>query len=68
MAVAAGTMATQALEAGLLDLVAIDLVPTVLGSGRPYFTGPAGDAWRLGDPTTVIQAQCVPHLVLSATR
>lgn len=63
VAVAAGTIASQALEAGLLDLVAIDLVPVVLGSGWPYFTATVGGTSRLGDPTTVIQAERVTHLV-----
>ena len=35
--VAAGTIAGQALAAGLIDEVAIDLVPVVLGEGHPYF-------------------------------
>lgn len=66
VAVAAGTIASQALQAGLLDQVAIDLVPVVLGSGRPYFTAEAADV-RLGDPTTVIEAERVTHLVFPAT-
>ena len=37
VAVAAGTIAGQCLELGLLDAVAIDLVPVVMGRGRPYF-------------------------------
>ena len=35
--VTAGTIAGQALDAGLLDEVAIDLVPVVMGSGRRFF-------------------------------
>ena len=34
-----GTIARQALEAGLIDEVHIDLVPVVLGAGTPYFPG-----------------------------
>jgi len=53
--VAAGTMATQALELGLLDEVTVDIAPVVLGQGRPYF-GPLGiDPVLLDDPTTVIE-------------
>ena len=37
--VAAGTVAGQALAAGLIDEVAIDLVPIVLGSGHPLLRG-----------------------------
>lgn len=32
-----GTIARQALEAGLIDEVHIDLVPVLLGAGTPYF-------------------------------
>ena len=57
---AAGTITGQALDAGLVDEVAIDLVPVVMGSGKRYFGGatPA----RLGDPTVVIQGRRVLHL------
>jgi len=61
VSVAAGEIATQALEAGLLDEVRIDLAPVVLGSGRPYFTG--GTTRVLGEPTTIIQTARVTHLV-----
>ena len=62
VAVAAGTIATHALEAGLLDLVSIDLVPVVLGSGRPYFTAGLATT-RLGNPITAIPTERVTHLV-----
>jgi dihydrofolate reductase len=56
----AGTIAGQALDAGLVDEVAIDLVPVVMGSGKRFFADvpPA----RLGDPTTVVQGRRVLHL------
>lgn len=60
--VAAGTVASQCLALGLLDEVAIDLVPVVLGGGRPYFLDLKG-VWVLGDPTTVVLAERVTHLV-----
>ena len=60
IAVTAGTIAGQALEAGLLDEVAIDLVPVVMGSGKRFF-GDAGPA-RLGDPTAIVQGRRVTHL------
>lgn len=67
--VAAGTIARQCLEAGLLDEVAIDLVPVVLGRGRPYFGELTGDGpYLLGDPTTTIQGDRVTHLVFPVTR
>ena len=37
VAVTAGTIARQCLELGLLDAVAVDLVPVVMGQGRPFF-------------------------------
>jgi dihydrofolate reductase len=56
----AGTIAGQALDAGLVDEVAIDLVPVVMGSGKRFFADvpPA----RLGDPTAVIVGRRVLHL------
>ena len=58
--IAAGTIASQALEAGLLDEVAVDLVPVVMGSGRRFF-GDVSPA-RFGDPTAVVQGRRVLHL------
>jgi dihydrofolate reductase len=59
--VAAGVVAEQALRAGLLDEVAVDLAPVFLGSGKRYF--PDLDVETvLGDPTTVIAAKKVTHL------
>jgi dihydrofolate reductase len=59
--VAAGVVAEQALRAGLLDEVAIDLAPVFLGSGKRYF--PELDVETvLGDATTVIAAKKVTHL------
>jgi dihydrofolate reductase len=36
VAVTAGVIARRCLELGLLDEVAIDLVPVVMGEGRPF--------------------------------
>jgi len=52
---------------GLLDEVAIDLVPCMLGVGRPYFTEAAGQV-VLGDPTTVVEGERVTHLVYPVQR
>ena len=60
--VAAGTVAGQALAAGLVDEVAIDLVPVVLGEGHRYFAEVEPDAVRLGNPTVVIPSERVMHL------
>ena len=51
--VAAGEIASQCVAEGLLDEVAVDLVPCFLGVGRPYFTEAAGEV-VLGDATTVV--------------
>jgi len=66
VSVAAGEAATQALEAGLLDEVRIDLAPVVLGSGRPYFTG--GQTVLFDEPTTLIQTARVTHLIYPVRR
>jgi dihydrofolate reductase len=66
--VAAGTVARQCLELGLLDEVAIDLVPVVMGEGRPYFGSLGIDAIVLGDPTVSIQGNRVTHLVFPVER
>lgn len=61
--VAAGTIAGQALAAGLLDEVAMDLVPVVLGEGHPYFADIAPEQVKLGDPTVVVPSTRATHLV-----
>ena len=62
VAVAAGTIAGQCLDLGLLDEVAIDLVPVVMGGGVPYFAGVAVADVLLDDPTMCIQGDRVTHL------
>ncbi|MHC3000405.1 dihydrofolate reductase family protein [Microbacterium sp. HJ5] len=68
VAVAAGTIAGQALAAGLVDEVAIDLVPVVLGTGHRYFADVDPAAVRLGDPTTIIPSTRVTHMVFPVER
>jgi dihydrofolate reductase len=63
VAVTAGTIAGQCLELGLLDAVAIDLVPVVMGQGRPFFGELSLDDAPLGDPTVTVQGDRVTHLV-----
>ena len=60
--VAAGTIASQCLGLGLLDEVAVDLVPVVLGAGRPYFTGSDQGPALLEAPTTTVHGDRVTHL------
>ena len=67
VAVTAGTIARQCLELGLLDAVAVDLVPVVMGQGRPYFGELSLDDALLGDPTECIQGDRVTHLVFPVT-
>jgi len=67
--VAGGTIARQCLELGLLDEVAIDLVPVVMGEGnRPFFGALATEDVLLADPTTCIQGDRVTHLVFPVAR
>ncbi|KQZ86121.1 dihydrofolate reductase [Microbacterium sp. Root166] len=66
--VAAGTIAGQALAAGLVDEVAVDLVPVVLGSGHRYFADIDPAAVRLGDPTVVIPSTRVTHMLFPVER
>jgi dihydrofolate reductase len=68
VAVTAGTVAAQCLRLGLLDVVAIDLVPVVMGDGRRFFPGlPIQDA-PLGDPEVCIASERVIHLRMPVLR
>lgn len=69
VSVTGGTIARQALELGLLDEVAVDLVPVVMGQGnRPFFGALSSEDVMLGNPTTCIQGDRVIHLVFPVTR
>ncbi len=68
VAVAAGTIAAQALALGLLDVVAIDLVPVVMGGGRPFFPGLSVEDVPLGDPEVCIPSERVTHLRMPVLR
>ena len=61
VALAAGDVGGQALALGLVDEVAMDVVPVVFGSGKRYF-GPVDAQHLLEDPHTVIQGDRVLHL------
>lgn len=56
-----GTMARQALEAGLLDEIWIDLVPVLLGGGTPMFDHLGAAPQLLEDPDVVAGSR-VTHL------
>lgn len=60
--VTAGAIGGQALSLGLIDFIAIDLVPVVFGCGRPYFGMFADGDKSLGDPDVVVQGDGVLHL------
>jgi dihydrofolate reductase len=64
VAVTAGTIAAQCLALGLLDVVALDLVPVVMGTGRPFFPGLAAEDVLLGDPEVCVVGSRVTHLRL----
>jgi dihydrofolate reductase len=61
VAVAAGDVGGQALAQGLVDEVAMDVVPVVFGSGRRYF-GPVDGQHHLEDPDVVVRGDRVLHL------
>jgi dihydrofolate reductase len=57
----AGDVGGQILAAGLIDEVAMDVVPVVFGSGKPFF-GNIDSQRMLDDPHVVIQGDGVLHL------
>jgi dihydrofolate reductase len=61
VAVNAGEVGGQILAAGLIDEVAMDVVPVVFGSGKRYF-GSIDRQHPLEDPHVVIQGDRVLHL------
>lgn len=61
IALAAGNVGGQALSLGLVDQVAMDVVPVVFGSGKRYF-GEVTHQHLLEDPDVVIQGDRVLHL------
>ncbi|MEA5366671.1 dihydrofolate reductase family protein [Amycolatopsis sp., V23-08] len=63
----AGEVAGEVLAAGLVDEVAMDLVPVVFGSGRRYF-GKVDGQHLLEDPHVVIQGEGVLHLGFKVRR
>jgi len=61
VSVSAGNVGGQALAAGLVDEVSVDLVPVVLGAGVRFFGDYAGATLLLDDPE-VVQGDRVTHL------
>ena len=56
-----GPVTARLIEAGLVDEVAMDVAPVVLGSGKRYF-GSVDAQHLLEDPDVVIQGNRVLHL------
>lgn len=67
IAVNAGEVGGQILAAGLVDEVAMDVVPVVFGSGKRFFGGIDGQH-LLRDPHVVIQGERVLHLRFAVDR
>ncbi|HEX8080572.1 MAG TPA: dihydrofolate reductase family protein [Jatrophihabitans sp.] len=59
--VTAGKVAAQALAAGLVDEIAMDVAPVVLGTGKRFFGDYAG-TMLLSDPVQVVQGNRVLHV------
>ena len=57
-----GTIASQALNAGLLDEVWVDLAPVLLGDGTPFFDGLIGGPVDLEGPVSITEGNAVTHL------
>jgi dihydrofolate reductase len=62
VAVNGGQVARQALEAGLLDEIGVDLVPVILGRGTPLFADLGSPPVEFEGPILVVQGTGVTHL------
>jgi dihydrofolate reductase len=68
VSVTAGQIGGQALREGLIDQVVLNLVPAVLGTGRPFF-GEGGLAEPiLFDNPRIVEGRRVTHLVYDLLR
>lgn len=69
VSVSGGTIARQCLDLALLDEVAVDLVPVIMGQGnRPFFCKISSQDVLLGNPTLCSQGDRVTHLVFPVIR
>jgi dihydrofolate reductase len=57
-----GEIASQALDAGLVDEVWVDLVPVILGAGTPFFAGLSRRPVVLEGPLSIGDGTRVTHL------
>ncbi len=55
-----GEIARQAIDAGLVDEIWLDLVPVLLGGGTPFFA--PGNGYELEGPLSVVEGVGVTHL------
>ena len=62
VAVNGGQMARQALEAGLLDEIGVDLVPVILGEGTPLLADLESGPLEFEGPYLVVEGIGVTHL------
>ena len=62
VAVNGGQMARQALEAGLLDEIRVDLVPVILGAGTPLFADLGSPPIEFDGPILLVEGIGVTHL------
>ncbi|WP_227982523.1 dihydrofolate reductase family protein [Nocardia spumae] len=67
VSVNAGEVGAQILAAGLVDEVAMDMVPVVFGAGKRYFGGIDGHC-LLEDPHVVVRGERVLHLKFKVRR
>lgn len=67
VALATPTITQQCLELDLVDVIAVDLVPVLLGEGIPFFAGLGKAPITLGTPT-IIEAEGVTHLRYAVRR
>ncbi|MEV4220745.1 dihydrofolate reductase family protein [Nonomuraea sp. NPDC049725] len=67
VAVAAGDVGGQVFALGLVDEVAMDVVPVVFGSGKRYF-GSVDAQHLLEDPHVVVRGNRVLHLLYKVRR
>ena len=65
--VTAGDLGGQAFSAGLVDEIAMDVAPVVLGEGVRFFGSHAGTV-LLNDPDQVVQGDRVLHLHYTVQR
>jgi dihydrofolate reductase len=62
-----GQIARQALEAGLVDEVHIDLVPVILGGGTPFLPDLVNAPYEL-EQRSVVESKGVVHLAYAVVR